>query len=141
MVTIKPCSRCRISPRASSGNVCNVCRRAVTKMFKERHPIRHWAADAIASHRKKKHAVLFNAKQLENFVNLVGDKCQLCGLGFAPDFWRRRSLDRKNNESILTLENVQIICTGCNSMKRSRRNDDFIAHCRRIFIHASNIPL
>ena len=118
-----------------------MCRRLVTREFRARHPVRHWAADAIVSHRKKKHTVLFNAVQLEGFVNLVGDRCQLCGSDFSSDFWKRRSLDRKDNDSILTLENIQIICTGCNSMKRSRRNDDFIAHCGRIFMHTNHIRL
>lgn len=42
------------------------------------------------------------------------------------------TLDRINNEKVLLLEDVWIVCMRCNVMKNSMTFDEYIEHCRMV---------
>jgi hypothetical protein len=43
-------------------------------------------------------------------------------------------LDRINNETVLRLDNVEIICWKCNSTKLNRTKEEFYEYCRDVYM-------
>lgn len=67
---------------------------------------------------------------------LESPKCAICdiALKWKPGKLQLNSptLDRKNNEQILNMENVWIICHKCNTMKSINSLNELIAWCKMV---------
>jgi hypothetical protein len=107
-------------------------------------PYAHWAKVVINSHKSLGYQVLFSKEELEQRAKNCGS-CELCG--DALD-WNRvlikgfnnpysPSLDRVNNELILTVENTAIVHFWCNTMKSNQTRAALIDRCTKIVAHAN----
>lgn len=107
------------------------------------NPISHWCRGVIQSHRRSGYIIKFTAKELSTFV-LNTPVCNYCGCKLSHDVpygerglipkTNHPTLDRINNESVLTLDNVEIICWKCNSTKLNRTKEEFYEYCRGIYM-------
>jgi 5-methylcytosine-specific restriction endonuclease McrA len=73
---------------------------------------------------------------IEEALNIYEDteKCRYCGRIMEPGKGlkpRAKTLDRINNERILTKDNIQFICHQCNRTKGDRTHVQFLAYMRR----------
>jgi 5-methylcytosine-specific restriction endonuclease McrA len=117
----------------------------ITKMnVKKRralNPTRVWSYQSYSSH-KRKYQIDFTLAWLES-VALASPTCAYCGitLDYNPshisDFDHRATLDRLNNESILTKSNVKIVCHRCNNAKSNRTLAEYLLHCDAVLTHLS----
>lgn len=102
--------------------------------FRAAHPHRVWAINTIAGHRKRGYDVSgLCYPALEKKAQAVG-VCRYChrtlvwnhsheGGAQAP---LSPTMDRINNELVLTLDNIQIICSQCNTTKGARTHTEFV---------------
>lgn len=101
------------------------------------NPKRIWTYRSIASHRRKGYIVSITAAELLEFVDEI-EFCPYCGekLNWAPFKGNADpcspSVDRKDNQKHLTLENINIICVSCNRTKSARSHKEFVEYCKRI---------
>lgn len=90
-----------------------------------------WAKKTINTHIRKGHVVVFSVDEL---VKIVPVCCSICDRILV---WNHKgvpqgtspSLDRINNEKILTLQNIQIVCLRCNATKQNRTQSEFEEYC------------
>jgi len=99
--------------------------------WRERNPARHWTAVTLISHRKRGFEVNISNQQLYDLITKIHN-CQACGKplkfnrgkhGPAHD---SPTMDRMNNEKILTPSNILILCLSCNASKSEKPYRDFL---------------
>ena len=87
---------------------------------------RIWSETSIKRHKKRGMCVNIEAHELTELARRT-DFCPVCGVHFHWDFkkWNKYeddklpTLDRKDNERILHIGNVMILCKRCNGLKGS----------------------
>jgi 5-methylcytosine-specific restriction endonuclease McrA len=113
-----------------------------SKQSKDRklaRPREYWAYSTMSGHKSQGCTIELSRKELIDLANIT-DHCEICG---EPMDWgligkqdhsldNSPSLDRTDNEKVLRIENVQIVCSRCNVSKNSRTMDEFIAYCKMI---------
>jgi len=90
---------------------------------------------------KKKYAV---AVTLDECMEMDNDYCYYCGCKLE---WERGTgftncsptIDRFNNENVLTKNNIVFACRACNSGKNSGTVEEYIERCKRVVANESNI--
>jgi hypothetical protein len=99
---------------------------------------KYWVQRTIYNHKKQGHIVEFKAEDLLKMVENI-DLCSLCGRKLdwkryegKITYSNRPTLDRLNNENIMTLDTVQIICLKCNSMKFNCTIPELIAWAHKV---------
>lgn len=113
--------------------------RARTKQYQIEHPREYWAYSTLCGHRGRGCEILITKKELIDLAYL-SDVCQVCD---EPLDWgligkngspldNSPTLDRTDNESILAIHNVQIICSRCNVTKNARSMEEFIRYCSMV---------
>jgi hypothetical protein len=102
-----------------------------------KHYLRCWATDTISNHRSRGIKVEVTIPFLKELAGNTPN-CMLCGIEFhwfnrngkiAPD---SPTLDRVDNEKIITESNIMIICRKCNTTKQDRTFNEFVEYCRMI---------
>lgn len=99
----------------------------------------YWARRTLTSHRHLGQKVFINKEDLVDLAKKTKN-CSLCNCEL---LWKafdepygplagKPSLDRKNNEDFLTLDNVIIICRKCNTTKMDRKLQEFYEYCDNI---------
>ena len=112
---------------------------ALRNVRDEEVPRRAWVWETRRGHKDKGYLVKISFERLLEIAH-EADVCPLCGIKFA---WRnpkeknsvrrdRPTLDRINNEDILTEENIMIICAKCNGTKQDRSLEELLEYCRMI---------
>lgn len=109
---------------------------AQEKKYRINNVYKCWASRTLCSHKKQGIKVEIKTAQLEQVAKNV-DKCVLCGVSFS---WygnmkvkhNSPTLDRVNNEMVLSFNNMQIICHRCNASKQDRTMKEFIDYCKMI---------
>lgn len=148
MEPTKQCSKCKVIKPLSSfhkdshhkdglTSACKDCCAEYRKSYRDNNPVLCWCIDTVHSH-KTKHTVLFSPKELYEKAQHT-TTCPLCGCKLLYGYAKKRklrmnspSLDRINNDEVLTLTNTMIMCYDCNSTKRARTLDEFINYSRKI---------
>lgn len=101
------------------------------------NPKRIWAHRTIASHRRKGYIVSITPLELLEYAKGI-KQCPYCGktLNWTPFKGNADplspSVDRRDNQNHLTLENINIICVSCNRTKNDRSHVEFVEYCKRI---------
>lgn len=135
---------------------CKVCRKEDAKIYRNTcinykpnqlnsqlkyessHPKRLWCSRTIRSHERNGFVVNITLNELDKYVESK-DYCEFCGVKL--DYGRKAdgkihsnspALDRRNNEDVINLNNINILCYNCNSTKRTRTMDEFIMYCNMI---------
>jgi hypothetical protein len=102
-------------------------------------PREYWAYSTVCGHRSRGCTVLVERKQLIELAYKTSN-CSICGVdldwesmckGGAPKN-NSPSLDRVNCDTVLVINNVQIICSLCNLTKNSRTMEEFINYCKLV---------
>lgn len=121
------------------GSFCKSCH-TMNKVAQQRYnrvnnPFKAWVTNTIRRHKHNGYKVDIDKTSLEDIASTT-THCKLCGCKIK---WNNSiiqdnspSLDRVNNENHLNIDNIQIICVGCNRTKSSRTMDEFIKYCTRI---------
>lgn len=100
------------------------------------NPKDNWSYMTLWSHKKKGFIVNITREELYNHVSKINN-CEICnkeltfggGCGFKST---SATLDRKDNENELNINNVQVLCRKCNSTKLDRSMSEFIEYCQFI---------
>ena len=95
-----------------------------------------WCANTIYNHSKRGHIIEITKDELFE-MSKHSAMCPICGTelrwtqgnGYTYD---SPTLDRIDNESILSIENIWIICTTCNNHKSNKPFNKFIEYCRMV---------
>jgi hypothetical protein len=95
------------------------------------------AKSALRSHSSKGHICEITVEELTNLYDST-IYCPICKVKLTKEYGHgllqtAPSLDRKNNESILTIHNVWVICANCNATKRDRSMKEFVKYCSEVF--------
>ncbi len=108
------------------------------KKYKLRHPHRVWCQHTLYSHKERGFTVNIKSLELENKVKNI-THCSYCGNKL---IWSRRkksyvlpfspTLDRINNEKIMNINNVEIICHRCNTAKGAGTREEFLKYCEQV---------
>ena len=99
----------------------------------KKNPFVAWAMCSNGHHRKAGYIVKITTRELAAMAEKT-PMCHYCGTTLDYTLFKGMHLensataDRLNNESILDLNNVQIICLSCNRRKRKRPHLDFLEH-------------
>lgn len=99
---------------------------------------RSWATNSIYSHRKRGMIVEFTAEELLSAHDT--SFCAICGQELNWCISEKRGLkikgsptiDRIDNDTTMTISNVQIVCSKCNTMKQDLTMKQFIEYCTLI---------
>lgn len=106
------------------------------KKYRRDNPIKVWCKDTIRNHKQKRYKVLFNWEELLSIAKKT-KHCPICetkldwklGVGLNNN---SPTLDRINNDKILTLNNIQIVCWKCNTAKGQMTMKEFIEYCDKV---------
>lgn len=113
-------------------NWCKQCKGEIHNRY------RHWARRTKAGHRVRGFKVNLLQSDLEQLA--MGTlSCPLCGCQLDWSVGKGRpadnspTLDRKENQNILNLDNIWIICYRCNWAKGKMPLPEFIGYCELIY--------
>jgi len=138
------------------GSWCKECSRKYNKEYRRKHkskinklqrkyrkrsqlknPYRMWARASLGCHRSTGYKTEITIDELEILAR-KSFHCPYCGkkLNYFPEDKKLNpnspTLDRINNELILTINNVKILCYQCNISKSNRTEKEFFEFCRRL---------
>jgi hypothetical protein len=129
----KICVKCGILQNINEfKNIISHCNKCQSKKYHRR-----WSRHTISEHRRRGYIVNFSIDWLEEKTK-SSSTCNLCGIALD---WRDKkgmynksspTLDRRNNENELNINNVDIICYSCNSSKQAYPRDAYIKKCKLI---------
>lgn len=124
-----------------------VCKECHKKQGRKRYNTedgykRHWAKGTIRNHKKRNHKILFTVEELFQYIKNKKE-CELCNCllewGKGKISPNSPTLDRKDNEKIITLENILITCHGCNAGKDNGTLEEYVKRCERVIKNKNNI--
>lgn len=109
------------------------------KEYIKLNPKKKWVTTTISHHRHKGYIVNITQEELENRIE-GHQRCEICGCELRFEYGNKHghvhcdspSLDRKNNEQELNMNNIMILCNQCNRTKGERRLDEFIEYCKMV---------
>lgn len=124
------------------GDVCSKCKyRAQSKKYYgklkgDKDIYYMWAFFSIKDHRWKGFAVNLTYEELAD----IGRDTEVCAICGHKLLWNNSgkvdvhspTVDRINNELIMTRNNIQIVCHSCNRRKGSTKMKEFIDYCERV---------
>lgn len=143
----KICSKCKRSLPISEFSKDNTTKDLLQSICKEcgktyeRNPsyrFRRWALNTIKTH-KKYYKIEFSLEFLIEMAEKT-THCPICGRelnwlrghkGRRPRF-SNPSLDRINNEDVMTESNIEIVCHRCNTVKSDGSYEEMINYCKAI---------
>lgn len=127
--------------RSRMPGVCRKCDTARARARRDRKyesdPYGAWLEKSYASHVRAAFDIRANGSELVKLAKKT-TRCRICDCVLD---WkgnrsngndRRPTLDRKNNESYISIDNVQIICRKCNRTKSDRTMSEFIEYCKNV---------
>lgn len=102
------------------------------KARRDRDPIHVFVLTTLAKHIREGKILEITSEQVEDLCKSTKE-CKICGTmiqyGAPPRTPGLPSLDRINNEKVMTMKNIQIICARCNYSKADRSMEEFINYC------------
>lgn len=129
------------------GYLCHGCTKKIKYAERERaygikrmtsaDPRKLWAQMCMGNHKRNGFTMILTRHELAEMA-LKTDKCAICDVtlewGYLTGKFQRNSpsLDRIDNEQIITKDNVQILCSYCNRTKLARTMSEFIAYCKYV---------
>jgi hypothetical protein len=111
-------------------------RRSSKKKMTE-NPHRFWATRTLNNHRIKGNKILISIDELEILAK-QSTHCGICGCELMWSYDNKDgkiqpnspTLDRVDNENIITSDNIQILCRRCNSTKQDRTTQELYDWCK-----------
>jgi hypothetical protein len=107
---------------------------------KEENRFKMWSSQTISDHKIRKNNVSIDKKELTRKAEITTN-CRYCdteldytrGNKFGSKF-NSPSLDRIDNDINMNINNTQIICHKCNTIKQNMTHNEFIEYCNKISI-------
>lgn len=121
-------------------NICRLCKLKEWHRlsYDNEHYPRWWAINNRTQHRRAGRKVIVSIDELTNLAHSTKN-CMYCGIELA---WKTRgtgktypdspSLDRYNNEKVLNINNIRIVCKPCNAGKGEDTYEDYVKRCRNV---------
>lgn len=111
----------------------------IKKQYKAKHYHRFWARASITNHKKREFIIKFSIDELEKMAKET-NYCPICGVKLNWEYGTKNgkiqmnspTLDRMENNEILILDNIQILCMRCNATKLNRTMKEFIEYCAKV---------
>ena len=102
--------------------------------YSRKNPYRKWAGNAIHKHKICGYVIQFTTDELtEKAKSVICCSMPQCGVKLNWNWGTKErilsnspSLDRINNEQVMTLDNTQIICHICNIKKRQKPLTEYV---------------
>jgi hypothetical protein len=117
-------------------------RKEIYNRWKQKNPKYSWAHTTRDKHKRNGYDVKFTTKELVNFIKDI-KVCPYCGTEFDfsvnpnKSLSQRPTLDRIDNEQIMTLKNIQVLCHSCNTMKGQFPHNKFLDKIKLILSRCS----
>jgi hypothetical protein len=97
---------------------------------------RKWARNSIQKHNSYGYQVNISIDELEQLA-LDTSECPICGVKFHWTYTKGNTgesptLDRINNDHIMTIDKCMIMCARCNGIKGRRTLEEFLKYCNMI---------
>lgn len=109
--------------------------------YRHKNPMRTWAQVSIKSHYRSHHKIEITWHTVYELA-LITPKCLYCGstLDYTTPSGSRNlismdnlpTIDRIDNSSTLSKENIRILCCRCNTTKHERSELEFYKYCKNI---------
>lgn len=128
----KKCKDCDNSTTSYASLRCFSCRRKHNNETQRKNRIKYQyhkqPEHRYRSYKEgaKRRGIEFNISY-EEFIKYWDNSCTYCGEDISGI-----GLDRKNNDTGYTIENMVVCCRTCNYMKHTMKENDFINQCTRI---------
>ena len=92
-------------------------------------------------HRKRGYCIIVT---IDECMEMDTDYCYYCGCKLEWEYGTGAStcsptIDRLNNENILTKDNIVFACIACNAGKHSGTPEEYIERCKRVVANENNI--
>ncbi len=107
----------------------------VKKSYYRNHIYKSWTQATLSRHRIYGCVTLISSQELEVIAKNT-NVCYICGIKLNWEQGKNNTtypdsptLDRTDNENIISIENVRIVCHSCNSTKRNRTFREFVEYC------------
>ena len=105
----------------------------------QKFPKRFWADKTLRDHKNRGNIINITFNDLCDLVKNINN-CEICESKLEWNYINKKgktqynspSLDRKNNENIINIDNIMILCHKCNSTKRNRTLGEFIEYCKNV---------
>jgi len=100
------------------------------------HPREYWAYSTLHSHKSRGCTIEINRQDLIQLAYET-DSCPICGSKLewnsigknGSPISNSPTLDRMNQEKVIKMNNIQIICSRCNVSKNARSMSEFKEYC------------
>ena len=98
---------------------------------------RQWALATLRSHRKSGNEIIISTDQLTELAEET-THCKWCGRKLQWETGKGvtsycPTLDRRNNENFLDIDNIDIICLSCNAGKGKLSEEEFKQYIKRMY--------
>lgn len=118
--------------RSGRKNICKSC----VNLWKIKNPHRCRATRSISGHKLQGMNVKVTTSELEKLLETT-THCSICGIKLKSElnegyFSNSPSVDRRNNEMELRLDNIWIVCRKCNATKQNRSMKEFYDYCKGV---------
>lgn len=148
---VKYCDKCNSTqtfktyrfPRAGKPSIesrCMKCQSNTRTAHRRKHPRRSWAISSLGNHIQAGYISKITVNDLYKLACKTTN-CKYCDttliyMNKGKMCYDSATLDRRNNEQIIRLDNIDIICCRCNKAKGDMTEVEFINYCNNIFNHA-----
>jgi hypothetical protein len=117
-------------------------RRRSKKQMAEK-PYRFWATSTLGKHRKRGNEILISIDELEILAK-QSTHCKICGCKLSWGYGNglttnSPTLDRIDNENIISIDSIQILCHSCNSLKLNRTMKEMLQYCKNFVKKFENL--
>lgn len=133
----KICSSCnKLLPKLNFNPLKSICKDC-ERNYDANRRVRRWARKTLADHKKNGYEILITVDTLEDIAEST-KICKWCGVDLQWEYGKGTvvnspSLDRIDNESTITVDNIEIICRTCNLAKSNRTKLEFKEHIKRMY--------
>jgi len=105
------------------------------RKWKISNPKRYWCNKTINHHKDYGIKVEITTIELLNYIKDI-DNCELCGKEISwyntKTSLNSPTMDRINNEDVIDISNIMLICHQCNTTKNVRTLKEFYEYCELI---------
>jgi hypothetical protein len=107
------------------------------KRLRTSNPRILWAQMSYRNHKRNNFIMNLTMHELEEMASKT-NKCAICDVILVWGYLNGKllkstaSLDRINNEKVITKNNIQILCYECNAIKRTKPMQEFIDYCKYV---------
>jgi hypothetical protein len=108
------------------------------RVYERTFPRKRWSIACLSGHRRRGYAVQLTPKELYEIASKT-ESCFICGCQLNWQLGNKGhmlnvspTLDRIDNEDVITKDNILILCYKCNATKRDRTFAEFVTYCTNV---------